>query len=154
MKIFELKFEQQLPVDIHTAWAFFSSPKNLPRITPPEMGFHILTPLNDESIYPGMIIDYTVKPLGLFPVHWKTEIGEVKFQKSFTDKQKKGPFKMWHHTHSFTKVDGGVLMRDHLRYQLPFGWLGLITHRLIIHQKLIKVFKYRSSVLTRLFPNP
>ena len=41
MKIHTVKYEQFVPVDLATAWDFFSSPKNLAKITPQHMGFQI-----------------------------------------------------------------------------------------------------------------
>ena len=34
-----LCFEQKLPVTIEEAWSFFTSPKNLNLITPPDVNF-------------------------------------------------------------------------------------------------------------------
>ena len=41
MKVYPLKREQWLPIPVEEAWAFFSTPRNLDRITPPELGFKI-----------------------------------------------------------------------------------------------------------------
>ncbi len=60
MSVYYFKSEQFLPIDINKAWNFFSSPKNLALITPPELDFNILTKLDGKEIYEGMIIDYTV----------------------------------------------------------------------------------------------
>lgn len=66
------KTEQFLPIELSKAWQFFSTPKNLSRITPPEMDFKIQTQLHDDEVYEGMIIDYTVRPLFGIPMHWRT----------------------------------------------------------------------------------
>lgn len=92
--MYKYSTEQILPVSLQEAWDFFSSPKNLPKITAPELDFRILSRLNGEEIYKGMTIDYTVKPLLGIPVRWQTEIGEVKSKKYFTDRQIKGPYKL------------------------------------------------------------
>ena len=108
MSTFYYKTEQFLPVDINTAWDFFSSPKNLALITPPELDFNILTALNGEEIYEGMIINYTVKPLLGIPLRWETEICRVEKPNFFTDRQLKGPYRLWEHTHSYTEVNKGI----------------------------------------------
>lgn len=147
----QLKREQQLYCDLATAWAFFSSSKNLSKITPKEMNFVVLTNLSDDEIYPGMEIDYTVSPLLGIPMKWKTLITHVEFQKSFTDFQKKGPYKYWKHFHEFVPNEKGVLMKDTVNYELPMGILGSIAHRLFVKKKLEDIFNYRYRVLENSF---
>ncbi|WP_316836732.1 SRPBCC family protein [Pedobacter nutrimenti] len=151
--MYTLKREQQLYCDITSAWSFFSSPHNLSRITPKEMGFVVLSNLTDSEIYKGMIIDYSVKPLLGIPLKWQTQITEVDYQKSFIDFQKKGPYKLWRHHHEFIPNQKGVLMIDTVEYELPFGFIGKIMHRLIAKKKLKNIFDYRNEVLEGLF-NP
>lgn len=152
MKTFELKTEQFLPVSINKAWEFFSSPKNLSVITPPSLDFVVLTDLADDEIYPGMIIDYTVRPLFGISVKWKTEITNVDKPHSFTDRQIKGPYAFWEHKHYFIEKDDergkGVVVMDHVRYQLPFGIIGGIAHTLIVRKKLQEIFDFRRKTLT------
>lgn len=151
MAIYQYTAEQFLPISIRKAWDFFSSPKNLSVITPPEMDFKILTQLDDKEIYDGMLIDYTVKPLLGVPMHWQTKIINVKPLEVFADTQLKGPYKLWHHTHTFVEKDGGVLMKDVVRYELPFGLLGDWVHSLIVRKKIASIFAYRKQVLEKLF---
>lgn len=149
---YQLYREQQLNCDIQTAWDFFSSPNNLSKITPPDMGFIVHTQnLNNQSIYEGMEIDYTVKPLFKIPLKWTTIITQVDFQKSFTDFQKKGPYKYWNHFHEFFPNENGVLMKDTVDYELPFGFIGTIAHQLLVKQKLNNIFDYRFQYLKRNF---
>jgi NADH dehydrogenase len=44
-------------------------------------------------------------------------------------------------------VDGGTLMTDEVEYELPFGPLGDIAHRLVVRAELERIFGYRSAVL-------
>lgn len=139
--------------DIQTAWDFFSSPNNLSRITPEEMGFVVLSKLTEAEIYKGMTIDYTVSPVLGIPLRWQTEITEVNYQKSFTDFQKKGPYKLWRHRHEFIPNQRGVMMIDTVDYELPFGIIGQIAHGLFVKKKLNTIFNFRHQVLEQLF-NP
>ena len=43
MKIYNLYSKQNLPISVDEAWALLSDPKNLQKITPPYMGFKILS---------------------------------------------------------------------------------------------------------------
>jgi ligand-binding SRPBCC domain-containing protein len=151
MQVYYYKTEQLLPTDMNTAWHFFSSAKNLARITPPELDFNILTQLDDKDIYPGMLIDYTVRPLFGIPLHWQTKIWKINKPGMFTDKQLKGPYKIWEHTHHFVQKGKGVLMKDEVKYVLPFGFIGTIVHSLIVRKKIERIFSYRKEVLNKIF---
>ena len=151
MQVYYYKTEQLLPTDMNTAWDFFSSAKNLARITPPELDFNILTQLDNKDIYQGMLIDYTVRPLFGIPLRWQTEIWKIKKPEMFTDKQLKGPYKIWEHTHHFVQKEKGVLMKDEVKYVLPFGLIGTMVHSLIVRKKIERIFNYRKEVLNKIF---
>lgn len=147
---YQLYREQQLYCDIETAWDFFSSPTNLSKITPKDMGFTVLSDYS-EQIAEGMIIDYTVSPLLKVPLKWRTRITHVAPNKSFTDFQEKGPYKYWSHFHEFIPNKDGVLMKDTVDYELPFGFLGKMAHLLFVKKKLKDIFDFRYGVLEKLF---
>ncbi|POY34994.1 hypothetical protein C3K47_17195 [Solitalea longa] len=148
---FQLYREQQQSCDIQTAWKFFSNPFNLSKITPRDMGFVVLSKFVDEEIYEGMEIDYTVSPFLGIALKWKTRITQVEFQKSFTDFQEKGPYKYWNHRHEFIPNEKGVLMKDTVDYELPFGFLGTLGHQVLVKNRLEKIFNYRFNVLEKIF---
>lgn len=150
MKIFKLKTVQTLPITIEEAWGFFSSPNNLSKITPSSMDFRILTEL-PKKIYPGMIVQYTVKPMAPFRISWLTEITQVREPNFFVDEQRFGPYGFWHHQHHFKKVAQGTAVIDLVHYGLPLGFLGRIAHGLFVKQKLNAIFEYRESALIQLF---
>ena len=145
-----LKTVQQLPLNIQEAWDFFSSPKNLATITPPEMGFVIRTDL-PEKMYEGIFITYTVKPLLGLPMTWVTEITHIRENEFFVDEQRLGPYKIWHHQHHFKVIPGGVEMTDIIDYRLPMGWIGLSLNSLFVRTKLEHIFTFRRKKLKELF---
>lgn len=149
--IYQLYREQQLNCNIETAWSFFSSPHNLSKITPPDMGFVVHTNLGNQPIFVGMEIDYTVSPIFKIPMKWKTKIREVDFQKSFADFQEKGPYKIWNHHHEFIPNKEGVLMKDTVDYELPLGFIGQIAHQLFVRKKIEQIFNYRFEILENKF---
>lgn len=148
---FQLKRSQQLYCDAASAWQFFSSPGNLSRITPKEMGFNVLTSLDDAPIYKGLEIKYRITPLFKIPIYWTTIITQVDEGKSFTDFQQNGPYKYWNHYHEFIPNEKGVLMEDTVDYELPMGLLGKLAHYLFVQKKLEHIFDYRYKVLQGLF---
>ena len=142
--------EQFLPVSIEEAWDFFSSPKNLNEITPPELDFTITSSL-PAKVYPGLIITYRLKPMLNIPVEWVTEITQVREPEYFVDNQVKGPYRTWHHEHHFRKVDGGVMMTDILHYDIGLSFLGWIAGKIFVHKKVRQIFDHREQVLAQLF---
>lgn len=145
-----LKSKVILKASIEEVWDFFSSPANLKKITPPAMGFNIITG-GDGKMYPGQIISYKVKPVAGIPLTWVTEITHVEQLKFFVDEQRFGPYSMWHHEHHFREVEQGVEMTDIVTYVLPFGFMGRIAHALFVKNKVQQIFEYRSKVMNQFF---
>ena len=143
--------EQILLSNIIDVWDFISSPINLDIITPPDMKFNIRSVPVNEKIYPGQIIEYTISPFLAIKMNWVTEITHVKENYFFVDEQRFGPYKFWHHQHKITAVPRGVLMEDIVHYELPFGFIGDIAHKLVINKQLEDIFKYRFKKLDSLF---
>ncbi|MGK7389726.1 MAG: SRPBCC family protein [Candidatus Cyclobacteriaceae bacterium M2_1C_046] len=152
MKIYRLETEQVLPLSLEEAWDFFSSPKNLARITPPHMGFKIeyTSGINDK-MYPGQIIQYKVQVVPGIPVQWVTEITHVDAPNYFVDEQRYGPYAMWHHQHHFEKVKGGIKMTDIVNYALPLSALGRLANGIFVERQVKSIFDYRSKTLENMF---
>lgn len=142
-KVYSIKEVQNIPVTIEDAWDFFSKPDNLKDITPSSMGFIIKSKHHGERMYPGQIIEYTVKPLFGLPLYWMTEITHVEEGKFFIDEQRYGPYSLWHHQHHFKQIPGGVEMTDIVHYKIPFWFLGDIANALFVQNKLKQIFNYR-----------
>ena len=150
-KVYSLKAVQKIPVDINTAWDFFSKEENLNAITPKKMGFKIISKNNWEEMYAGQIIEYTVKPLFGIPLYWMTEITHVEQGKYFVDEQRFGPYSLWHHQHHFKNVENGVEMIDIVHYKLPLWFLGDIVNSWFVKSQLNNIFEYRYKKAEELF---
>jgi ligand-binding SRPBCC domain-containing protein len=150
MKVHVLKQEQRLPISREAAWEFFSTPRNLDFITPPDAGFEV-TYLSSEKMYEGQIITYKVKVVPLLSLTWVTEISSVTEGGTFIDRQLFGPYKLWHHRHTFEEIEGGVLMTDLVHYVMPMGFIGEIAKWLFVGEKLRRVFEFRRRVLEEKF---
>jgi ligand-binding SRPBCC domain-containing protein len=94
-------------------------------------------------MYPGQIIEYTVKPILGIPLYWMTEITHVQEGAYFVDEQRFGPYTMWHHQHHFTAVPGGVKMEDIVHYKIPLGFLGDIAQVVLVKKQLQGIFDFR-----------
>jgi ligand-binding SRPBCC domain-containing protein len=142
---------QQIPISLEQAWDFFSNPANLQRITPAEMGFAIVSTYHGSTMYPGQLIEYTVKPLLGIPFYWMTEITHVQDMQYFIDEQRIGPYCLWHHQHHFKAIEGGVEMTDIVHYRIPLGPLGALANTLFVRGKLKKIFDFRYGAVESLF---
>jgi ligand-binding SRPBCC domain-containing protein len=151
MKIYNLKRTQFLPISLAEAWEFFSTPRNLAKITPGEMGFHILYVSSGEKTYPGQIIRYKVQVPPGVKLHWVTEITHVHEPYYFVDEQRFGPYALWHHQHHFKEVAGGVEMIDEVNYAIGFGLIGQFANWLFVGKEVNRIFEHRYKVLEEYF---
>lgn len=145
MRVYVLHRRQKIKAPLKRVFEFFQSPENLERITPRSVGFRILTP-KPITMQVGTVLDYTIRLFGL-PVRWTTLISEYDPPQRFADVALKGPYRFWHHTHTF-EVDGdATVMTDEVNYALPFGWLGRLAHALWVKRQLQNIFDYRGKVI-------
>jgi ligand-binding SRPBCC domain-containing protein len=150
-KVYSLKEIQFLPISLDKAWEFFSNPANLQAITPPSLGFQIISKYSSDTMYAGQIIEYKVKPILNIPLYWMTEITHVSDKKYFVDEQRFGPYSLWHHQHHFEEVAGGVEMTDIVHYKLPFWFLGDIANTILVRKQLKGIFDFRRIKTEELF---
>ncbi len=152
MAVHTLHTKQILRATRQEAWDFFSNPRNLLRITPPELGFEVLTPDLPPRMREGMVIAYRVRPLLGLPMTWLSQITLVEEGVRFIDEQRRGPYAVWHHEHEFHDLgDGRIEMEDRVTYVLPFGPLGDLVHGPLVRPQLEKIFAYREKVVRELF---
>lgn len=142
-----LKTETFIPRPLDEVFEFFSNAENLETLTPKTLGFTILTP-TPIPMTTGTLIDYRIRIHGI-PVKWKTEILLWDPPRQFIDMQLKGPYRLWHHLHTFKEVEGGVQMTDIVHYVSPFH---AIMDRLYIRNQVKEIFAYRTQRLHELFP--
>lgn len=149
MTVHHLRTEQVVPRHRDEVFAFFSRPENLAGITPPWLRFATLTP-SPVPMRRGAVVDYRIT-LGVFPARWRSLISTCEPPSRFVDEQILGPYSFWHHTHVFEDVPGGTLIRDHVRYLMPFGPLGEIAHALVVRRVLQDIFAHRRRVIAGVF---
>ncbi len=145
------KATQFIKTDKLSCWDFFSDPANLALITPPDMNFRVVNPDPMPVMHEGLIIRYKVSPLLRIPLNWVTEIRQVKKYESFVDIQLSGPFRRWHHQHSFMEVPGGIEMTDVVNYELPFGIIGEVAALWMVRKRIGYIFSYRKTIIETRF---
>lgn len=146
---YTLQREQLIPRPRAEVFRFFEDAGNLQQITPPWLHFRILTPLPLE-MKTGALLEYRLRLYGI-PLFWRTRIDLYEPPIRFVDKQLRGPYRLWEHTHEFTETADGTLMLDIVRYQLPFGPLGALTHAVTVRHLLRRIFDYRQTVIAQEF---
>ncbi len=152
MAVHTLHTKQIIRATRQEAWDFFSNPRNLAKITPPELGFEIISPDLPPSMRAGMMIAYRVRPLLGLPMTWLSEITLVEPGVRFIDEQRVGPYAVWHHEHEFHDLgDGRIEMEDKATYVLPFAPLGDLAHAWLVKPQLKRIFAYREKAVRELF---
>jgi ligand-binding SRPBCC domain-containing protein len=144
-----LTSQQYVSAGLDEVFAFFGEPENLARITPPWLGFQILTP-SPVKMRVGALIDNQIS-LGPFPTRWRTLITAYDPPQLFVDEQLIGPYSFWHHTHRFEATARGTTITDEIRYLLPFGPLGSLVHALFVRRQLKGIFDHRRRVIAEQF---
>lgn len=146
MKTFTLTNELWLPAAPSDVFPFFADAFNLERITPPMLRFRVLT-APPIAMGVGTLLDYRVRLRGI-PMRWQSEITAWEPPHRFVDEQRRGPYRLWVHEHTFAAHDGGTVARDNVRYAAPGG--GLVQ-RLLVEPDLRRIFEYRSAALREIF---
>lgn len=143
---YRLVRRQRLALPVADVFPFFADPHNLEFLTPPWMNFRIETP-SPIAMAVGTRIQYTIRWRGL-PMSWLTEIVEWVPGRRFVDQQIRGPYRRWHHTHSFEEVEGGTMMEDIVEYALPLGPIGRLAHALMVRRDVHRIFDFRAQRIT------
>ena len=146
MREFRIEDTQWIGRPIAEVFGFFGDPANLERLTPPWLDFRVLD-CSTEQIEEGSLIDYQLRLHGI-PIRWRSLISAWEPTKRFVDEQVRGPYRTWHHTHTFEEVEGGVQVSDHVRYAV---WGGALVNRLFVRRDIEKIFDYRTQALAEVF---
>ena len=143
-----LEWKTAIPAPREVVFAFFSDAANLERLTPPSLGFRILTrpPI---AMAEGTLIDYAIRLHGI-PMRWRTRICNWDPPAGFIDEQIKGPYRKWVHQHTFEETLSGTIMADRVCYALLFAPLGEVAFPLVC-SKLQKIFAFREKAILRIF---
>jgi ligand-binding SRPBCC domain-containing protein len=141
---------QWLPRPRDEVFSFFADARNLQRITPAFLHFHVLTP-GPITMRPGALIDYRLTLRGV-PLRWRTRITTWEPPLSFSDIQLRGPYAEWSHTHTFEEENGGTLIRDVVRYRLRGPrLLARMIDRMLVAPDTKRIFEFRHRAIEEIF---
>ncbi len=141
--------EQWVPHAPEEIWPFFCDEGNLEELTPAFLNFEVLGKSTLE-IGEGTLIDYRLKLNGI-PLGWQSRIENWEPARRFVDTQVKGPYSYWRHAHEFIPLANGTLMRDVVRYRLPFGWLGSVVAGWKVEAQVDQIFSFRAARIAERF---
>ena len=141
--------EDWVPGSSAEVFTFFSDAYNLEKITPPFLHFRVLGASTVE-MGEGTLIRYRLRLRGV-PISWHSRIESWEPGRRFVDRQIRGPYALWHHTHEFEPHEGGTIVRDRVRYRLPFGPLGDLIAGRLVARDLRAIFDFRQEKTREFF---
>lgn len=146
MKTFRFTTHQTIEQPIAQVFAFFSDAHNLAEITPPWLRFEVLTPA-PIAMQVGTRIDYRLRLRGI-PLTWQSEITAWVPPRYFMDEQRRGPYRLWRHTHTFEETAAGTVVGDEVEYAV---WGSSVVNTLFVRRDIERIFAYRAEKLDALF---
>ena len=142
---YELTDHFVVSADPSRTWDFFSRADNLPLITPPWLGFKVVTQ-GPIRMARDTLLDYTIRWMGV-PVKWRTKIVDWSPPRQFIDLQVKGPYALWLHQHTFMQTAEGVECTERVIYRLPVPVVGRVVHAAVVGRQLREIFRFRRNVI-------
>jgi NADH dehydrogenase len=148
MSIHTLRTRQHLDRPLSEVFAFFATPENLAQLTPDALDFQLHS--TDREMRVGLVVEYRIRPALKIPVKWTSLISDYAPDSHFTDVQVRGPYRRWRHLHRFSADGEGTVVTDEVTYELPFGPIGDLVHRVWVRPRLEQIFAYRGALMDRL----
>jgi uncharacterized protein (TIGR01777 family) len=143
MKVFTRK--SYIPVPVARAFAWHARNGAIQRLTPPWAPL-TLKWRRGKGVDKGVQVGFDMRVLGI-PMIWEAEHIDFRENRMFKDRQVKGPFSRWEHTHLFSpEGEDGTTMSDQVAYELPMGWLSTPLYY-FVQKELARMFDYRHRVL-------
>jgi ligand-binding SRPBCC domain-containing protein len=88
-----------------------------------------------------------------FGIRWRmtSRISAYDRPHRFVDEQVAGPFRRWHHEHTFTwdEASETTIMRDVIDFAAPFGVLGWLVTKILLLRYMRRLIEDRNSYLVR-----
>lgn len=139
----------RIPASAEQVFDWHEAPGAFERLTPPWERVRVLQ--HEGGIRDGARVSLLVGPRP-FSLRWDLEHRDYQYGRSFTDQQRRGPFRYWRHVHRMIP-DGphACVLEDAIEYELPLGMLGRLIGEPIMRRKLTRLFAFRHEVTRRAF---
>jgi len=149
VKTWRLRSSLWIPHPPEVVFPYFADARNLEALTPAWLSFQILTPM-PIALQVGALIDYRIGVRGV-PLRWRTRIAQWEPPYAFADEQLRGPYALWHHTHSFTPCDGGTVLSDRVEMRPRGGPLAGLLMAMFVRRDVERIFRHRAQVMIERF---
>lgn len=145
-------FEKSVTIlcDIEKLFDFHTHTSNLENITPPDTHVELLT--KNLHVKEGAILKLKTTKY-FISTTWEVQIQKLQKPNLLVDVALKSPFTYWEHSHIFEKTEEGCVMKDVLRYKLPFGFIGELFD-FLIQKEFNAMFEYRHKVTKMMLERP
>lgn len=149
MRTWRLRCSQWLPHPPAAVFPFFADAHNLELLTPKFLRFEVLTP-KPIAMHEGTLIDYRIRVHG-FPMRWRTRIARWDPPNVFVDEQLRGPYVVWHHTHTFVAENGGTRLGDEVVMRPRGGPLAPLVMSFFVKKDVERIFRFRADAMAQQF---
>lgn len=122
------------------AFDWHERPGAFERLAPPWQSVRVVD--RTGTIHDGDRLTIELR-LGPLRKHWVAVHEQCVPGRRFVDRQERGPFAEWVHTHSFFERDGGSRLEDTVEYRLPFGRAGELVGGRLARRRLDQLFAFR-----------
>ncbi len=140
-------FVKRLSINVpaKNAFAWHGRPGALERLTPPWSPLQVIRSSGNIKPFARVLIKMPLTPLP-FRVNWEAEHTDYEENRMFRDRQIKGPFAFWEHTHRFIP-DGPdrCFLEDQVKFALPLHPVSTFCFAPMIKNELERIFTYRHS---------
>jgi uncharacterized protein (TIGR01777 family) len=137
--------QNHIKAPVEDVFQWHARPGALERLSPPWDPLEVIQ--KGPGIDTGTRVEMNMKA-GPLPVKMRWVAQHTKYEENrmFQDRQIKGPFKSWVHTHTFeTGEQGSTILEDRIDFTLPFHpWGNLFGGRSVL-KKLERIFRYRHA---------
>jgi ligand-binding SRPBCC domain-containing protein len=128
-------FDLARSIDLHMASTDWSGERAIAGVTSGLIG-------------PGQEVTWKGRHFGVLITH-TSKITAYERPKHFQDCMVRGRFRSFCHDHFFEGRDGITLMKDVMRFEAPFGVLGLLVERLVLKRHMVRLLLRRNRHIQR-----
>ncbi|MGM0643695.1 MAG: TIGR01777 family oxidoreductase [Thermodesulfobacteriota bacterium] len=134
----------RIDVPVETLFSWHTRPGAIERLTPPWAPVKLV--YHSGGIEQGAKVKFILRFLKV-PFAWEAEHISYEENRLFKDRQVKGPFSQWTHTHMFLPYGKSAsVMKDRVEFELPLDLPGG-PFRSFVEKELARIFAYRHRVL-------